>query len=82
MAERSVPPIGGTDDPWLDSDAAARYACVCSTTIVRAFRTRRCRAVRINSGRIWRARKSWIDTWLMSGSLDGQAERAEREVVR
>jgi excisionase family DNA binding protein len=71
-------------DPWLDSGQSAQHVGghTSPTTIVRAAKSGRLRGVRINGGRVWRFRRSWLDEWLMNGSPDAQAERAEREVVR
>ena len=56
-------------DPWLSLEASAQLAGdLDPTTLRRAIKAKRLRAVRINGGRVFRLRKSWVDSWLLGSA--------------
>jgi len=57
------------DDPWLSLEASAQLAGNLHTaTLRRAIKANRLRAVRINGGRVFRLRESWVHGWLLGGT--------------
>lgn len=57
-------PVAIAVDPWMRPEEAAAYARVDAVTIRRACAAKRLRAVKVNNGRVWRVRQSWVDAWL------------------
>ena len=68
-----------TPDPWLTVKGAAAHALVSDTTILRAARLKKIVGYKINSNRVWRFRRSAVDSWLQSQVPDHEAEQAERQ---
>ena len=61
-------PANLDNDPWLSLEDGAKLAGnLHLATLGRAIKSKRLRAVKINGGRVYRLRASWINAWLMSG---------------
>lgn len=62
--KRVDPTPPSIEEPWLTTKGAARRANCSVPTILRAARSGRLRAARINCNKTYRFRPVWIDLWL------------------
>lgn len=58
---------------WLTTKEAVAYTGVHYNTIVRAVKSGKLKAVRVNGSRHRRHRKEWLDEW-----LEGEAQSTDR----
>ncbi|MEP7306322.1 MAG: excisionase family DNA-binding protein [Acidobacteriota bacterium] len=59
-------------DPWLTLEQAAGHAQVHAVTLRRAIHANRLKAIRVNGGRVYRLRVSWIDAFLTNYQTDSE----------
>jgi excisionase family DNA binding protein len=76
-----------SEDPWLDTQQAAKYLAVSDDTVLRAIKLGPdrggLRAFRPNGGRVIRIRQSWLDAYVDAHSrADQVAVRRRRRTAR
>jgi hypothetical protein len=67
------------DDPWLDVRGAVSRSLTSESTVLRAARLKKLVGFKVNGNRVWRFRASAVDAWIESGSVEHQAEHAEKQ---
>jgi excisionase family DNA binding protein len=60
----AVVSVPTADDSWITLEQAASRARLHVATLRRAIAAKRLRAIRVNGGRVFRLRASWVDAWL------------------
>jgi excisionase family DNA binding protein len=60
------------EDRWVDFKQAGRHANASVQTLRRAAKKGALRAIKLNAGRLWRTRLSWVEQWLEEGATDGR----------